>query len=71
MAKDIVIQFGKHIRELRLEREFTQEELASRSKISLKYIQKIEGRNPPNLGLVALQKLANGFDVPLWRLLKF
>lgn len=71
MEKDIAIQLGKRVRELRADKKLTQEELAGRSGISLKYIQKIEGRDPSSLGLVKLQELANGFGMPLWELLKF
>ena len=71
MQKSVVKQFGKHVRELRLKNKLTQEELAGRSKISLKYIQKIEGKTPPNLGIESLSKLADGFDIEVWQLLKF
>jgi transcriptional regulator with XRE-family HTH domain len=71
MKKNIVTQFGERVRELRSQQDLTQESLANRSRISLKYIQKIEGKNPPNLSLGKLQSLADGFDIPLWKLLKF
>ena len=56
---------------LRLERKLTQEELAGQSKISLKYIQRIEGKNPPNVGIESVQKLARGLELDIWKLLKF
>lgn len=71
MNKIITKQFGKHIKALRLEKKLTQEELGSRSKISLKYIQRIEGKNPPNVGIETVQKLAQGLSVDVWTLLKF
>jgi len=71
VENDIAIQLGKRVRELRAAKKLTQEELAGRSGISLKYIQQIEGKNPSSLGLVKLQELANGFSMPLWELLKF
>lgn len=71
MGKTITKQFGKHIRNLRLKKELTQEELASRSKISLKYIQRIEGSDPPNIGIESIEKLAKGLGMESWKLLKF
>lgn len=71
MKKPIVHQLGSHIRSLRQKHKLTQEELAGKSRISLKYIQRLEGKTPPNASLEILQKLSNGFDIPLWKLLKF
>lgn len=71
MGKDITIQLGKRVRDLRTDKKLTQEELAWKSNISLKYIQRIEGKKPPNLSLGKLQGLAKGFGLPLWELLKF
>lgn len=70
MAKDIVLQIGQRIRLLREKNKLTQEELAARSKISLKYVQKLEGKDPQNPSLVILQKIADGFAMPLWKLVK-
>ena len=56
---------------MRLEKGLTQEELASRARISLKYVQRIEGKNPPNLGIESIQKLAQGFGIEMWVLVKF
>ncbi|MEK7524236.1 MAG: helix-turn-helix transcriptional regulator [Patescibacteria group bacterium] len=67
----MVHQFGAHVRALRKKYDLTQEELAGRSRISLKYIQKIEGKDPQNPSLEILEKLADGFDLPLWKLVKF
>ncbi|MBI2638148.1 helix-turn-helix transcriptional regulator [Candidatus Peregrinibacteria bacterium] len=67
----VIHQLGRQIRALRKRYKLTQEKLAGRSKISLKYIQRIEGKTPPNLSLEYLQKISDGFGVPLWKLLKF
>ena len=71
MKETLVRQFGAQVRALRKKYGLTQEELAGRSHISLKYIQKIEGKDPQNPSLEILQKLADGFGVPLWKLVKF
>ena len=71
MKKDTSHQLGERIRSLRQKYELTQEKLAGRSHISLKYIQNLEGKSPQNPSLEVLQKLADGFEIPLWKLLKF
>lgn len=70
MKEGIVQQFGQRIRSLREKNDLTQEELAARSKISLKYVQNLEGKDPQNPSLVIMQKLADGFGMPLWKLVK-
>ncbi len=71
VKQDVVSNLGKHIRILHRKHKLTQEELAGRSHISLKYVQNLEGKTPQNPSLVILQKLADGFGIPLWKLLKF
>ena len=71
MEKDIAKRLGWQIRALRKKYKLTQEELAGRSHISLKYVQNLEGKNPQNPSLEILQKLSDGFEIPLWKLLKF
>ena len=71
VANTITKQLGERVKSLRKEKELTQEELAGKSGISLKYIQRIEGKKPPNLGIVKLQELAKGFGIEPWQLLKF
>ena len=71
MKETVLNQLGKRVRVLRKESKLTQQDLAERSRISLKYIQRIEGTNPPDIGLETLTKLAHGFNIPLWKLLKF
>lgn len=71
MKQSITKQFGEQVRFLRSHHKLTQEELAQRSRVSLKYIQRIEGKTPPNVGLETSEKLAVGFGIPLWKLFKF
>ena len=68
---DVVFRLGRQIRALRKKNSLTQEQLAGRSGISLKYVQKLEGKDPQNPSLVVLRKIADGFEIPLWKLLKF
>jgi len=46
------------IKELRDKRKMTQEELAASAEIDYKYLQKIEGKTPPNLKVETIEKLA-------------
>ena len=70
MSNYVCFELGKRIRYLRAKYEFTQEELASRANISTKYLQNLEGKNPKVASIITLDKLAKGFGIPLWELLK-
>jgi transcriptional regulator with XRE-family HTH domain len=71
VKQSITKQLSTQVKFLRSKHKLTQEMLAHRSGISLKYIQKIEGKTPPNVGLETSEKLAVGFGIPLWKLFKF
>lgn len=71
MKEAINYQLGQRVRDLRTKNKLTQEQLAASSHISLKYIQRIEGKDPPDVGLETLEKLAEGFGIPLSKLIKF
>jgi len=71
MAGDIRIRLGKQIRILRLKLSLTQEELADKSGISAKYLQNLEGKKPKTASLITLEKLAKGFGVPVWEIIRF
>ncbi len=63
-------KFGRVIKELRVKTGLTQEKLAELSKIDYKYIQKFEGKNPSSPTLNTLEKLANGFNIPISDIIK-
>lgn len=71
--QDIHIRLGNRIRKLRREQNnLTQEKLAQKAGISLYYVQLLEARNPsrsPTLNV--LEKLADAFEMPVWKFLKF
>jgi transcriptional regulator with XRE-family HTH domain len=71
MSRDICRLLGKRIVTLRRKYGFTQEELAERSGVSYKYVQMLEGKKPNNVSLKVMEKLAKGFNIPPWKLLKF
>ena len=67
----IRLQFGKHLRNLRIQAGITQFDLASRAKISVQYLQNLEGKKPKNPSLETLYSLAKALGVPLGRLMQF
>lgn len=71
MSGDIRIGLGKQLRFLRKKYNLTQEELADKSGISTKYLQNLEGKKPKTASLITLEKLAKGFGVPVWEILRF
>lgn len=64
------IKLGKKIKNLRKNRVVTQEKLAELTEISYKYIQRIEGKNPPDVRLTTVVKLAKALKVKPAELLK-
>lgn len=67
---DIRKKFGIHLRELRLQRKLTQEELADRADMHFTYIGQIE-RGLRNPSLVNLEKIAKALRVKAGELLPF
>ncbi len=53
------IKVGKRIQALRRKRGLTQEQLAELIKTSYKYMQRIEGRTPPDIRLSTIKKIAD------------
>jgi len=65
------IELGKKIKEFRKKRGITQERLAELAETSYKYIQRIEGKNPPDVRLTTIIRLAKALKVKPCNLLKF
>ena len=70
MSSSINIKLGKKIKELRKRRNITQEQLAESTKTSYKYIQRIEGKTPPDIRLTTIEKLAKALNVKPSKLLE-
>lgn len=60
--------FGKHLAALRRVRGWSQEELASESGLSRRYISDVE-RGRRNIGLCNLCRLADALSIPLGKLM--
>lgn len=65
----ILIQFGERVREIRKEKELSQEELAHKADLHRTYIGMIE-RAEKNITLVNIEKIANALEVEIANLIK-
>jgi transcriptional regulator with XRE-family HTH domain len=61
---EILIQFGKRVRQLRKEKGFSQEELAHRADLHRTYIGMIE-RAEKNITLINIEKIANALETKI------
>lgn len=71
MGNSIRIKLGIKIKEERKKAGCTQEKLADKSGIDYKYIQKIEGKTPPNVKIETIAKIAKALNIPPSSLLDF
>ncbi|MDD4954485.1 MAG: helix-turn-helix transcriptional regulator [Candidatus Omnitrophica bacterium] len=63
-------KLGKKLKALRKKRGITQEQLADLIETSYKYVQRIEGKNPPDIRLTTITRLAKALKVKPEELLK-
>ena len=63
METNIRLAFGKNLKKFRLKKKLTQEKLSELSGIDYKYIQKLEGKNPPAVKIDTIKRLAMAFKV--------
>ena len=70
MPKTILIKFGKRVREERLKKGLSQEELAERTGVHRTYIGMIE-RAEKNITLANIEKIADALDTSLHELMNF
>ena len=71
MNNHIGTTLSNKIKELRKKQGFTQERLAELTGTSYKYIQRIEGRNPPDVRLTTIVRLAKALKVKPAELIEF
>jgi transcriptional regulator with XRE-family HTH domain len=69
VKKDILVKFGKRVRLLRMEKEWTQEKLAEETGFHRTYIGMVE-RGERNPSLKNIEVFANTFNLPLSDLVK-
>lgn len=68
--ENINIMFGRRIKELRLQENISQEELAFRCNLSKNYISDVE-RGTRNVSLKVVEKFALGLKVPVYYLFRW
>lgn len=66
---EILIKFGKNVREIRKSKRFSQEQLSFRSDLHRTYIGMIE-RAEKNITLLNIEKIARALGVEIIELLK-
>lgn len=71
METNIRLRIGRKIRELRKKRGLTQDKLSELAEIDYKYIQRLEGKNPPALKVDTIARLAKALKVKPADLLRF
>lgn len=71
MDTNIRLNLGKKMKELRKKCGYTQEKLSEVAKLDYKYIQRLEGKNPPAVKIDTIEKLAKALKVKPAELLKF
>jgi len=69
MGNEVLIKFGQRIRELRAERNITQQQLAKISGLHKNYIGMVE-RGERNPSLLNIDVLAKSFEISLSELMK-
>lgn len=69
--ENIRLRIGKRIKELRKKCGYTQEKLSEIADIDYKYLQRLEGKNPPALKVDTIEKLARALKAKPAELLKF
>ena len=69
MEENIRLRVGKKIKKLRNKQGYTQERLSEISGIDYKYIQRIEGKNPPALKIDTIERIAKALKVTPAKLL--
>lgn len=70
METNLRLKAAKRIKDLRRKRGFTQEKFSELTDIDYKYLQRIEGKNPPNIKLETLGRIAKAFKISVSKLLE-
>ena len=68
--KEVLIKFGSKVREIRLKKGLSQEDLAFRADLHRTYIGMIE-RAEKNLTLTNICKICDALEIPLEEIFKF
>lgn len=66
---DIKVKFGLRVKELRIQKNMSQESFAISAEIDRTYIQSIE-KGKRNVSITTIEKIAVAFDISIEALLK-
>jgi len=66
----IRLQFAAQMRKLRKKLGLTQESMAEKVGMDLRYYQRLESRNPNAIKIDTIDKIAKALHLPPWKLLK-
>ena len=69
MSEEILVKFGKRVKQIRLEKGLTQEQFAQKCGLHKNYIGMVE-RGERNPSLVNIDLIANGLEIEIWELMK-
>ena len=64
-------KLARRIRELRKQRGLSQEKLGEKANLTLRHVQRLEGKTPPAIEIDSLVGLAKAFGISLPTLLSF
>lgn len=65
------LKLAKKLRQIRAEKRLTQERAAELIGLDLRNYQRMESRRPRATRIDTLDRIADAFNIPLWKLLKF
>ena len=68
--ENILLQFGKHVKELRQQKNLSQEQLALIADLDRTYISGIE-RGKRNVSLINIFKIAKSLNIPAYEVISF
>ncbi len=69
MGQEIRRRFGKRIYQLRVKKEWTQEQLAEQADIAVRHVQRLESKKPSPVTIDTIEKLAKAFKITCSKLL--
>jgi transcriptional regulator with XRE-family HTH domain len=64
MSEEILVQFGKRVKQLRLEKGLTQEQFAQKCGLHKNYIGMVE-RGERNPSLINIEVIAKGLEIEI------
>ena len=70
MGDNIRLDLARKIKQRRQQTGMTQEELATKTGLDYKYVQKIEGKNPPAIRVDTISRIAKALNTSPAKLLQ-